>query len=63
LQIFAPECRFKSAFICVYLRFRIVWTLFLLMHRRALNGLISGAPRFAGFPARQDAVDGTQGRI
>jgi hypothetical protein len=25
--IFAPECHYKSVFICVYLRFRIAWTL------------------------------------
>jgi hypothetical protein len=29
-HIFAPACRFKSAFICVYLRFRIAKALILL---------------------------------
>jgi hypothetical protein len=48
-QIFAPPCRFKSAFIRVHLRFRIARTLLLLKPRRAPNGLFFCAPLLAGF--------------
>jgi len=36
-QIFAPACRIKSVFICVYLRFRIARTPLLLKPRRAVK--------------------------
>jgi hypothetical protein len=42
-KTFAPQCDFVSAFIRVYLRFHIAVVLFLLRHRRASNGFVSGA--------------------